>query len=157
MEKKTEGAAPTRKPEPSTAAKTSGPAVSVQRLPAGKVSSAPLLFASSKYKGANCPLQASCSVPLPLCGMTQPSGHFFVLTHQPFGEHLFSWFKCTLYWSGSGAHHSTRVRARSPAGHLGLARPDAALARVELQAHLLTAGCGGGMRAPSGNHSVLGW
>lgn len=37
MEKKTEGAAPTRKPEPSTAAKTSGPAVSVQRLPAGKV------------------------------------------------------------------------------------------------------------------------
>ncbi|XP_073086617.1 microtubule-associated protein 4 isoform X4 [Manis javanica] len=37
VEKKTEGAAPTRKPEPSTAAKTSGPAVSVQRLPAGKV------------------------------------------------------------------------------------------------------------------------
>ncbi|XP_036733573.2 microtubule-associated protein 4 isoform X7 [Manis pentadactyla] len=37
VEKKTEGAAPTRKPEPSTAAKTSGPAVGVQRLPAGKV------------------------------------------------------------------------------------------------------------------------
>ncbi|KAK2508414.1 hypothetical protein MC885_013198 [Smutsia gigantea] len=37
LEKKTEVAAPARKPEPNTAAKTSGPAVSVHRLPAGKV------------------------------------------------------------------------------------------------------------------------